>query len=111
MASSRGNIPLLVFNQSGKQVTVNEAIEQISALGIGGVKGYLIDSPPSSPTEGDCYVISPTPSGNWLNYPNHIAHYLNGFWECYSPFAGLYTLEINTGKFVYFNGSTWNYTN
>lgn len=109
--SSRGGIPLLQFNQSSPYLSHNEAIEKISAIGVGGVTGYNTDSPPGSPVEGSLYVIGSSPTGVWTNYSKHLAHYLNGTWEFYAPFSGLYTLEITTGKFVYYNGSSWGYTN
>lgn len=107
MASSRGSLPQVVFNQQLKYDTINEAFEKLSALAMGGVTGYLVNSPPGSPNEGETYIVGASPTGAWSGGANNIAHYYNGNWELYTPFTGLYTLRIDTGQFVYYNGSAW----
>ena len=106
MPSSRGDIPLLVQSQTFV-TTVNEAIEQLSVIGAGGVLGFQIDTPPGGPSEGDAYVIGTSPTGAWAGEANNLAHWLNGAWVFYPAFNGLNVFNISGPNFVWFNGTVW----
>jgi len=54
-------------------------------------KGVIdhIDDPPSSPTNGDRYIVASSPTGVWIGHNTEIATYINDQWTYLSPFRGM----------------------
>jgi hypothetical protein len=75
------------------------------------------NSQPSSPSDGDSYIIGTSPSGIWSGKANQLAVYSSQItqsgsntlipgWDYYIPTSGWIAYIIGTG-FVYYNGSDW----
>ena len=93
-------------NQSQKEVTINEAINRIeSILNIGAIdKG--INTPPSSPNNGDLYIIGSSPTDEWSDNSQNIAYYDSG-WKFIIPNEGM-TIWVNDEDLHYsWNGTNW----
>lgn len=91
--------PLLVENQAGAHVKVNEAliVADIMAGGLGGVT--TTSTPPGSPSNGDVYMVGSSPSGAWTGQAGKLAIWHDGVWRFYSvPFAWS-TAETATNLF------------
>lgn len=56
---------------------------------------------PGTATQGDLYILTSSPN------LNAIAAYDNGAWVYITPQIGFRCWDNNTGKFIYFNGTTW----
>lgn len=105
--------------QANPEVTINTAIFQLQMLaGIGVIS--LQNSPPGSPTEGDCYVVGTSPTGAWAGRANCIAGYLNGAWvfvpdrnssgTIITPGArheGMSAWRMDTNVLIRWSGSAW----
>ena len=104
--SSRGQIPLIAQAQASKYLTHNQAIEQLSAISMGGILGVGTINPPLNALDGDVYIVGLSPTGDWAGQDNKVAHFLNNSWEFYPPFAGLYLFSIPDAAFYYWNATT-----
>ena len=73
------------------------------------VKGYLTNTPPSSPTDGDMYIIGSSPTGSWASYSGYVAKWsaLIAAWEFYSPKNG-WQFQSTSAREVYRRtGGAW----
>lgn len=98
---------------------LRKLIQALDQLIMGNVINATAVVPPSSPNNGDSYLISSTPSGAWSTFPvNSIAVWdtqvtnsgtntLNPAWVNYVPKSGWIIWNIALGSLVVFNGSAW----
>ena len=64
-------------------------------------------TPPTSPVEGDTYLVGTSATGAWSGYDGKIAYYVGGAWRFYAPFAGLVAYNVADGKRYFYTGSAW----
>jgi hypothetical protein len=67
----------------------------------------VVDTPPSSPIEGDAYFTPATSVGAWAPYANRIAVWQGGAWWFYPPVTGMRVYFVNHIGFYFWNGATW----
>jgi hypothetical protein len=67
----------------------------------------IVDTPPSSPIEGDAYFTPSTSVGAWAPYANRIAVWQGGAWWFYPPVTGMRVYFVNHIGFYFWNGATW----
>lgn len=119
MSTPDYGIETVAQQQANPEVTINTAIFQLQMLSGIGVIGVQ-NSPPGSPTEGDCYVVGTSGSGAWAGKSNCIAGYLNGAWIFVPGFnssgtqitpgarhAGMHVWRQDTNAVYRWNGSAW----
>ena len=73
------------------------------------VLGYLTNTPPGSPANGDCYIIGAAPTGAWAGQGGKVARYstVAAAWEFFTPKNG-WMLEANSTRETYrYTGSAW----
>lgn len=106
-ASARLKLPFLFANQSQKEVTVNTGLLSLDALVCAITPQWGRTSPPSSPANGDLYVIpSSGATGTWAGKGDQIVFYSEG-WHYLNPIKGLRVLDEDTmSEFVY-DGTEW----
>lgn len=97
------NITLLSQAQSQKEVTINLAIQILEALQNTGVISMALSTPPSSPNEGDLYVVKATGTGSWASQDGNFAYFINGGWIFLVPLAGMTTYDLNTSTLYVYN--------
>ena len=102
----RSALPLLAAAQAQKHVTHNEALLQLDALGCARFLDRDLSAPPSSPADGDTYLVKATASGDWTGQDGNIAYAVDGAWRFTQPFAGLMAYVADEGIFVVFTGSS-----
>jgi len=103
-------LPLLIQNQSGKELTHNEALAIVDALLNNGIVDKDLTAPPSSPSNGQAYIVGTSATGLWSGKDGQITFYNNG-WEFITPREGL-TFWINDEDCLYtYNGTAWNKSN
>jgi hypothetical protein len=104
----RVGLPFIAAAQAQKHVTHNEALAELDAL----IGARFLDrdlaTPPSSPSDGDAYLVHATATGDWAGQEGKIAFCLDGDWRFYAPFAGLAAFVADENKFIAFDGSSWN---
>lgn len=71
-------ISLVAASQAQPEITHNEAILRLQALLIGA--SDWLSEPPASPTAGDVYLITDSPTGAWASHANKVTMYYGGSW-------------------------------
>ncbi len=113
MASNtpRLGLPYLVASQAQKEVTHNESLNILDAFLMPCVQ-YLGPTPPTTLTEGLCYIVginagtTTAISGAWVGHNNCIAQYLGGTWVFYTPVVGFTVWNI-AGNYMLWDGGKW----
>ncbi len=73
------------------------------------VKGYLTNTPPGSPSNGDCYIIGAAPTGAWAGQGGKVSRYstVAVAWEFFTPKNG-WMLQANSAREIYrYTASAW----
>jgi hypothetical protein len=100
----RHQIPLLFSGQSQKELTVNEAHARTDALIHAAVEGEAT-APPSSPDDGECWLVGTGATGAWSGEDGKLACFELGNWLFIAPRDGMTILDRSTGQRVrYFGG-------
>ena len=68
-------LPLLISNQSQKEITHNEALTIIDNILQNGIIDKDLATPPSSPNSNDLYIIGTSATGTWANKDGYLAFY------------------------------------
>jgi hypothetical protein len=100
------NLTYLVTSQAQKEVTHNDALNDIDCLAQLTVIDRTLNTPPASPNTGDTYIVGPSPTGIWAGNANKVAAYYAG-WRFKTPQTGWQAWARNESKFLYYTGSAW----
>jgi hypothetical protein len=100
-------LPELVAAQSQKHVTVNEALVNLDCLTDCYLTSMALTAPPSSPSDGDAYLVATGGTGDWSGYDGKIAYCIDSAWRFYAPFKGLRAYNAADSKFYVYTGSSW----
>src|SRR4051812_9961072 len=103
----RSSLPLLAAAQSQKHVTHNEALLKADALLCCSIFDRDLSAPPSTPVDGDTYLVKPTGTGTWAGQDGNLAFAVDGAWRFYPPYTGLVAYVADEQKLIVFNGSAW----
>lgn len=104
--TSHLGITLLEQSQAQKEITINEALARIdAALNCGAIDRDLA-TPPSSPANGDVYIVAASPTGAWSGKAGQVA-YFDQVWRFIEPKEGLMLWLNDENIHVVYNGSTW----
>jgi len=103
----RSALPLLAAAQAQKHVTHNDALLQLDALLFARFLSRNVSAPPSTPANGDTYLVKTTGTGAWTGKNGQIAYCVNSVWNFAAPFAGLTAYVADESKLVVFNGTAW----
>jgi len=103
----RSALPLLAAAQAQKHVTHNEALLQLDALSCARLLDRDLTAPPSSPSDGDTYLVKATGSGDWTGQDGRIAFAVDGAWRFYAPYTGLIAYVADEGVLLVYDGSAW----
>lgn len=109
MANTTGrlNLPYILQSQSQKEVSYNNALNILDIL----IQAVMVDigvnTPPSSPTAGACYIVGTSPTGAWVGYANYIAQaQAGGGWVFVAPFNMLECWVTSQQNYYVYNGTT-----
>lgn len=98
----------LVAAQAQKEITHNDALNDLDFLAQATVIDRTLTAPPVSPATGDSYLVAASPTGAWSGYANYLAAYYGG-WKFKQPQTGWVCFARNDSKLVYYNGSAWSF--
>ena len=103
----RTGAPLLAAAQAQKHVTHNEARYQLDALLCARFIDRDLSAPPSSPADGDTYLVKSTGTGAWAGQDGKIAYCADGNWRFYAPFAGLVAYVSDEAAIIVYDAGSW----
>lgn len=101
--SARFALPFLFAGQAQKEFYLNEALSIIDAL-LHPLVEDESDTPPASPTDGECWLIGSSPTGGWSDFASHIACRQAGVWIFVQPRDGLHIFDKALGQERFFFG-------
>jgi len=64
------------------------------------------NDPPASPSNGDCYIVSSTPTGAWVGLSGSLVTYKNTRWIEYKPNDPTIAYLSSTGT-LYLHDGSW----
>lgn len=111
MISYGANLGLMVNAATGEvhDVALRGFLRGVDGLVQPNVKGYLTNTPPGSPSDGDVYIIGAAPTGAWAGNAGKVARWSanDGAWEFYTPKNG-WMVQSNSAREVYrYTGGGW----
>lgn len=105
-SSPRLGIPYLVPSQSQKEVTHNEMINMLELL-LQGTVIAIQDTPPTTPTEGDLYIIGNSPTADWAGLSKYLACYIGGAWKTLAPKEGWRVWNRDLSRPIVYKNNFW----
>ena len=106
-ATPRWALPQLFAGQAQKEVFHNEALARIDMLLHGAVESADEDAPPTSPDDGQCWIVADGASGSRFGQDGSVACWTGGGWRFAAPRVGLTLRVVDRGHMMYFDGSDW----
>ena len=106
-ATPRWALPQLFAGQAQKEVFHNEALARIDMLLHGAVESADEDAPPTSPDDGQCWIVADGASGSWFGQDGSVACWTGGGWRFAAPRVGLTLRVVDRGHMMCFDGSDW----
>ncbi len=101
------NLPYIMPSQAQKHVTHNEAIRELDALLQLSVLSRTVATPPSSPVDGERYLVAENPTGDWQGRENTVAAFQDGSWFFYPPLEGWMAWVSDEDVMAAWDGSSW----
>ena len=106
MSTPHLGLPYIDQGQAQKEVTHNQALKFLDGLVQLSVKDRTTTTPPSSPAEGDRWIIPSGATGVWAGKANQIALWTDAAWTYFVPLPGFVCFIEAEGVVVYAN-SAW----
>lgn len=110
MANTTGRLllPYIVQSQSQKEVTHNQALNLLDVLLQAVAQDVGLNTPPGSPTVGQCWVVGSSPTGAWAGKSGQIAQAVEGgSWYFVAPFKRLRLWNEAADEYFVYDGSAW----
>jgi hypothetical protein len=101
------SLPYLAAAQAQKHVTVNESLSLLDGLIHLAVISRSTATPPSTPLDGDRYLIAASPAAEWTGHAGHLALRMEGAWRFVAPREGWRMWVADENAFLIFDGATW----
>jgi len=96
----------IASSQAQKEITHNDALNDLDALAQLSALDHTLATPPASPNTGDTYIIGAAPTGAWTGFANAVAAWYGG-WKIKTPLAGWLAWTRNNSRVLYYTGSAW----
>lgn len=87
---------LLVDGQNGAEDLVNRWLFFAECRQ---VINSTTNAPPGSPSQGDAYIIGPSPTGDWATHAGKLTIYLNG-WRIAAPISGVSVYDLGATELL-----------
>ena len=100
-------LPLIEAAQAQKHVTHNEALTRLDMIVQLAVESRELTAPPSTPAEGDRYIVKATGTGAFAGKDNQIAKYSGASWLFFPPRTGWLAFVADEGALLAWDGSAW----
>jgi len=99
--------PEISVSQSQKEAAHNESLQMLDFMVMASVIDKDLTAPPGGESEGDCYIVGASATGDWAGHDDDVAQYYNAGWVFYTPNEG-WKIWVNDEDVYYFwDGSSW----
>ncbi len=105
--TSKLQLPYLLSSQAQKHITHNDALRSLDAIVQLSVVSQNITDPPSSPTEGDRYIVKTNATNEWLGKDLEVAAWQDGSWMFYTPREGWLCWVEDEDALLVWEGNGW----
>lgn len=105
--TARLALPLIATGQAQKELAHSEGMIRLDALVQPVVQQVGLNTPPGSPTDGQAWIVGPSPTGAWAAQANNLAQRAGGAWRFYTRFDGLSVWDNTTDAVWHWNGTAW----
>lgn len=100
-------LPYILAAQAQKHVTHNEALRLLDGLVQLSVLNRDLTAPPSSPADGDRYIVASGATGAWAGWDLNVALWTDGAWLRLPPRTGWRAWVEDEGLLLVYDGSVW----
>src|SRR5215217_4462475 len=100
-------LPHIAAGQALKHITHNEALQRLDALVQPIVVSTSLTTPPSTPLDGEAYVVPAGASGAWAGHTDEIAAWQSNALAFFDPAEGWQVFDHATDSLLAFSGSAW----
>lgn len=100
-------LPVIEAAQAQKHVTHNEALRILDSLVQLAVVDRDLATPPTSPADGQRWVVAASPTDTWAGHANDIAAWQDGVWQFSTPQIGWIAFVADEATLLLWNGSVW----
>lgn len=101
------DLPFIEAAQAQKHVTHNEAVRGLDALVQLSVIDRDLSVPPTSPADGDRYLVAPSATGAWAGHDGKLAAWQDGAWQYFSAREGWLLWIADEDVLVAYDGSAF----
>ncbi len=105
--SSNLGLSYIAPSQAQKHVTVNESLRLLDAVVQLSVLDKDLTTAPTTPNDGDRFIISAGATGDWVDKDNNVAAFQDGAWAYFAPRTGWVSHVADEGENYQFDGVTW----
>lgn len=106
-STDRLGLPFILPGQSQKELFHNEALQLVDVLVAGCIEELPRAAPPAAPTAGQCYLVSSSPTGDWVAFANHLAAYSAAGWRYIAPVSGMCLYVRSERTFALYGDGQW----
>lgn len=106
--TARLALPYILPGQAQKELFHNEALQRLDLLVQAVVYDEPSDIPPKAPMVGQTYLVGKEPSGEWAEYPEHLASFTEAGWIYAAPFNGM-SVVLPDGRTARFHNGAWSF--
>lgn len=89
LLTSRFGLPYLATGQAQKELTHNEALALIDAALGAAAESAGLDTPPTDPSPGRCWIVGAAPTGAWSGQAGALACWTEAGWRFLPAVEGL----------------------
>ncbi len=100
-------LPYILPSQAQKHVTHNEALRMLDAIVHLSVKSRVLADAPSTPAEGDRYIVASPATGLWAGKEGAVASFIDGGWLFVTPATGWLAYTADEKLLLAFDGGVW----
>lgn len=102
----RIGIQRLVSGQASAEITLNDALNLLDTFAGLTVTNQTTTTPPSSPSEGDAYIVGASATGLWDGHDDKVAVWFSG-WVFVTPITGMVARDLSTDTELEYDGTGW----
>ncbi|KQN78165.1 DUF2793 domain-containing protein [Devosia sp. Leaf64] len=103
----RLGLPQIIGGQAMKHITHNEALLRLDLLVQASVESATLGSPPTTPLDGEAFIVPTGATGAWAGHTSEIAAFQAGAWTFYDPSTGWQVFDKASNSLLVFSGTAW----